>query len=441
MREIDPDVITGWNAIDFDLRVLDGMARAWKVPMNLGRGPGRLVLRESRFPWASLEAVVPGRVIIDGIHLLRTSFVTMDSYSLDFVSREVLGEGKLITGGDRAGEIVRTFLHEREKFVAYNLKDARLVLDILDELGLMELSVQRSLLTGLPLDRVSGSIAALDFLYLSELRQRDIIAPSVEGDESGAAANLGGHVLEPETGLFDNVLVFDFKSLYPSVIRTFQVDPLGYLPDPHEGDDPILAPTGAAFRRQQGILPGLVADLFPRREKAKAEGNKIASHAIKILMNSFYGVLGTTACRFYRPELAGAITSFGRTLLLWSKACFEGYGYRVIYGDTDSLFVLSGEDDPAAAMDLGRRLVVRLNRDLASHLEETWRVESRLELELERLYLRLLMVPMRRGGGGARKRYAGLVEKDGETEVVFTGMEVVRRDWTGAGQAGAAGAL
>lgn len=433
VKEIDPDVLTGWNAIDFDLRVLDKMARSWNVRLELGRGPGDLRLLESRFPWASLEAQVPGRVVVDGIHLLRGSFVRMESYSLDAVAREVLGEGKLMTGHDRAQEIVASFLHDREKLVAYNLTDARLVLDILERLGLIELSVQRSLLTGLPIDRVAGSIAAFDFLYLSELRRRGVVAPSVEGvadPGSEAEANLGGHVLDPQPGLYENVLVFDFKSLYPSVIRTFQIDPLGFNPEPREDDDAIVAPNGAAFRRGENILPGLVDELFPRREAAKAAGNQIASHAIKILMNSFYGVLGTTACRFYRPEIASAVTSFGRAILIWSEERFRTYGYTVIYGDTDSLFVVSGEDGAAPALALGERLVADLNRDLAAWVRDTWRVESRLELQLERLYRRLLLPPMRHGRGGARKRYVGLVDKGEGSEVVFTGMEVVRRDWT-----------
>jgi len=429
VRELDPDVVTGWNVVDFDLRVLDGLARRFGVPLELGRGPGGLRLRESRAPWGTLEAHVPGRVVLDGIRLLRGSFVKMDEYGLDFVAREVLGEGKLVRGHDRAEEIVDAFLHDREKFVAYNLTDARLVCEILERLKLVELAVERSFLTGMPIHRVAGSIAAFDFLYLSELGRRGIVAPSVAADDAEVSANLGGEVLEPEPGLYRNVLVFDFKSLYPSIIRTFQIDPLGYLPA-SAGDDSIIAPNGAAFRRQPGILPQLIDELFPRREAAKAAGDAVASHAIKILMNSFYGVLGTPACRFYRPELASAITAFGREILRWAKARLENAGHRVLYGDTDSLFVLSGEDDATAVWELGRRLVAELNRDVAHHVREKWRVESRLELELEKLYHRLLLPPMRHGRGGARKRYAGLVGEGDDAEVVFTGMESVRRDWT-----------
>jgi DNA polymerase-2 len=300
----------------------------------------------------------------------------------------------------------------------------------LDRLRLVELAVERSLLTGMPPDRIAASIASFDFLYLTELWRRGVVAPTVRFSGTPEVATTGGHVLDPRPGLYRNVLVFDFKSLYPSVIRTFQIDPLGYLPAPKPEDDPIVAPNGAAFRRERGILPRLLDDLFPRREAAKAAGDKVASQAIKILMNSFYGVLGTSACRFASPALANAITGFGREILLWAKGRIESRGYRVLYGDTDSLFVLAGLDDPAGARELGARLVAELNDVLARHVATTWRVESRLELEFETLYLRLLLPAVRHGTAGARKRYAGLVEIDGERRVVFTGMEVVRRDWT-----------
>ncbi|MCG8460338.1 MAG: DNA polymerase II [Holophagales bacterium] len=431
VRQIDPDVLTGWNFVDFDLRVLDVLARRHGVRLELGRGRGALRLRKTPQPWSSLEATVPGRLVLDGIHLLRGAFVKMESYALGHVAKEVLGEGKLIEGSNRGQEILDSFYHDRRKLVDYNLADARLVLDILDKLQLIELAVERSRLTGLAIDRVSGSIAAFDFLYLEELSRRRIAAPSV-GHAGPGRADLGGHVLEPEPGLWKNVLVCDFKSLYPSLIRTFQIDPLGFLADPSPGEDPIRAPNGACFRREPGILPAMLDVLFPRREAAKRAGDRVASHAIKILMNSFYGVLGTSACRFYRPKLAGSITAFGREILLWSKARIEGYGHRVLYGDTDSLFVLSGTDDPLESRRLGEELVERLDTDLGAHIRERWGVESKLELEFEKLYLECLLQALRGGKGGARKRYAGLVD-DGNGKagrVELTGLEAVRRDWT-----------
>jgi DNA polymerase-2 len=136
-------------------------------------------------------------------------------------------------------------------------------------------------------------------------------------------------------------------------------------------------------------------------------------------------------CRFFNPEVANAITSWGRELLVWSKQQLEEWGHRVLYGDTDSLFVEAGlMDGSDAARRLGQELVERLNAGLTRFLQREWRVESRLEIELERHFLRLFLPPARHGAAGARKRYAGVVEDRGRVEVVFTGLEAVRRDWT-----------
>jgi DNA polymerase II len=430
VRELDPDVLTGWNVVDFDLTVLLRLATRHRLRLELGRGSGSLRLRADRSSRGSRHATVPGRVVLDGILLLRSSFVRMDDYSLDAVAREVLGEGKTVTSHGRADEILRLFEEDRARLVEYNRTDARLALEILEKRQLVELAVARSRLTGLPIDRVASSIAAFDSLYLAELAKRRVVAPSVD-----AAVELepmgGGHVLEPEPGLHRNVVVFDFRSLYPSLIRTFEIDPWNLLrpgsPAAEREPDALRAPNGAAFGRRKGILPSILDELVPRREEAQGQGDAVKAHAIKILMNSFYGVLGTPACRFYDPRLANAITSFGREMLLWCKARLEATGRRVLYGDTDSLFVLSGDDEPLAARRSGEELARVLSRDLADHIRRTWRVESLLELRFERLYLRLFLPAVRHGTAGARKRYVGLVD-DGR--VAFTGMEAVRGDWT-----------
>ncbi|MBK7972842.1 MAG: DNA polymerase II [Deltaproteobacteria bacterium] len=491
VRALDPDVITGWNVIDFDLAVLARLAERAGGRLELGRGPGDVRVRPARGFWDRATASIPGRVVLDGIQLLKSSFVRMESYALGAVAQVVLGETKLIEGSDRAGEILRLFEEDRSRLVAYNLKDARLVIDILARLELLELAVERSLLTGMALDRVGASIASFEFLYLAELARRGVVGPtlasadrdpteSAGADESeplataepaelplgpaevaedagpadepsrrgsrasGAAVArdaetmLGGHVLEPRPGLYEFVVVFDFKSLYPSLIRTFQLDPLGFVPPGTEVSDPIVAPNGARFRREPGILPGLLDELFPRRERAKHHGRPLEAQAIKILMNSFYGVLGTSACRFFNPDVANAITAFGRELLLWTKARIESLGHDVVYGDTDSLFVwLSAgrevaELSVAAATRRGEALRARLNADLAAMIAERHSVESKLDLELDTVYRKLLLLPLRHGTGGARKRYAGWVEDapGGPGHVELTGMEAVRSDWT-----------
>jgi DNA polymerase II len=431
VKELDPDVLTGWNVIDFDLTVLQRIAMRVNHPFALGREPGAMRLRKAEGYFGSGQASIPGRLVLDGIDLLRGAFVRMDEYSLDAVAREVLGEGKAVVGDvhDRIGEILDNYNRDLPAFALYARTDARLAFDILENLNLVRLAYARSQLTGMTPDRVAASIASFDFLYLTELGRRAVVAPSVRTEDSREyAAQQGGHVLEPVTGLHRNVWVFDFKSLYPSIIRTLNIDPLSYVERPAPDDD-LIRTVGGAFARRPGILPRMLDELFPRREAAKRAGDGVASNAIKILMNSFYGVLGAPSCRFYNTALVNSITGTGRELLLWSKAWFEAAGFRVLYGDTDSLFVDSGGDDPEAARERGGELAAALNAELGRYIEDRWRVASRLELEFEKLYLKLFLPRARHSTRGASKRYAGLLG-GADAGVEFVGMEVVRRDWT-----------
>lgn len=432
IKKADPDVLTGWNIVDFDLSVLQKIAARVHHPFNLGRDPGPIRIRKAEGYFGSGNANIPGRLVLDGIDLLRGAFIRMDDYSLDAVAREVLGEGKAVAGDvrDRVGEIIHNYKHDLAAFALYARTDARLAFDIVKKLNLVQLAFARSQLAGMTPDRVAASIASFDFLYLTELERRRLATPTVRsGDSNVHAAQQGGHVLEPVTGLHRNVWVFDFKSLYPSIIRTFNIDPVAYVANPPADADLIVTP-GGAFRREPAILPGMLDELFPRRDAAKKAGDLVASNAIKILMNSFYGVLGTPACRFHNPALANSITGTGRELLLWSKQWFETAGFKVLYGDTDSLFVHSGSNDPNKVREQGPQLAASLTSELARYINERWRVPSRLELEFEKLYLKLFLPHVRHGTGGARKRYAGLVHGKDTDSIEFVGMEVVRRDWT-----------
>jgi DNA polymerase II len=454
IARLDPDVVTGWNVVDFDLAVLESIAARVGHPLHLGREPGAMRLRKAESYFGHGQVFIPGRLVLDGIDLLRGAFVRMDDYSLDAVAREVLGEGKAVAGDvrNRIGEILHNYRHDLAAFALYSRTDARLAYQIVEKLDVVRLAFARSRLTGMTPDRVAASVASFDFLYLSALERMGIVAPSVRdsrakeqaagradaGPRRGSDASdltprpvpqHGGHVLAPVAGLHRNVWVFDFKSLYPSLIRTFNIDPLGYVPRPAPQADLIRTPAGA-FRREPAILPRLLDELFPRREAAKRRNDDVAAHAIKILMNSFYGVLGTPACRFFNPDLANSITSLGKHMLLWSKSWFESAGYAVLYGDTDSLFVCSNDADPQRSRDRGQALAAALNEDLARHILEGWRVASRLELQFEKLYLALFLPRARHSSRGASKRYAGLVYGPSGDGVEFVGLEVVRRDWT-----------
>jgi DNA polymerase-2 len=169
VRTFDPDVLTGWNTIDFDLTALQRIAARVRHPFELGRDSGAMRLRKPQGYFGSGQASVPGRLVLDGIDLLRGAFVRMEDYSLDAVAREVLGEGKAVKGDarDRIDEIQRNYAHDLPAFALYARTDARLAFDIVAKLNLVPLAFARSALTGMTPDRVAASIASFDFLYLS----------------------------------------------------------------------------------------------------------------------------------------------------------------------------------------------------------------------------------------------------------------------------------
>ena len=215
--------------------------------------------------------------------------------------------------------------------------------------GLVELTVGAACSPACSSTGSAPQIASVDSLYLRALRARGRVAPSVESSREPEGIT-GGLVLDSRPGLYRNVLVFDFKSLYPSLIRTFNIDPLTHVPSPAPGADVIRTPGGAAFRRDEhGILPALVARLWDERAAARAAGDATESQAIKILMNSLFGVLGSPASRLFSPAVANAITLAGQHVIRLAAQAVERRGHRVIYGDTDSLFVDASEPDERRA--------------------------------------------------------------------------------------------
>ncbi len=419
---LDPDVLTGWNVVDFDLRTWVRRCRELGIASRLGRVEGEILFQQDAHFTRQARATLPGRMVLDGLDLVRDA-VRLEDYRLETAAQALLGRGKRIDAEvpDRAAEISRLAREDPAALVAYNREDARLVLDILEREGLLRLAIERSLLSGMQLDRVGASIASFDLLYLPELRRRGVVAPSVDGARKSAAVR-GGAVLDSRPGLFRDVAVYDFKSLYPSLIRTFNLDPLAHA---RAGDDAIVAPNGARFSRDEAILPGIIERFMARREAARRRGDRHGDQAIKIMMNALFGVLGAASCRFFDPEIANAITAFGQQTLHWTRDAFEGEGVAVLYGDTDSVFVQLDTEGGGNARAQATRLRERVGTRIAERIRTQYRLEPQLHLELERIFERFFMPRVRGGRSGSKKRYAGLSQ--GRLELV--GLESVRRDW------------
>ncbi|CAA6828817.1 MAG: DNA polymerase II (EC, partial [uncultured Thiotrichaceae bacterium] len=274
--------------------------------------------------------------------------------------------------------------------------------------------------------RQGGSTAAFDNLYLPKLHRHGFVAPDI-GSQLNQQHSPGGFVMDSQPGLYDNVLVLDFKSLYPSIIRTFKIDPMGLALGDEDGIPGFL---DANFSRDTYLLPDIVTDLWAQRDIAKRDNDQPLSQAVKIIMNSFYGVLGSNGCRFFNPQLASSITRRGHEIIQKSRDLIEDMGYSVIYGDTDSVFVLLGNDkNEQQCLDIGKELETTLNEWWQKHLAESFEIESQLEIEFETHYLRFLMPTIRGAETGSKKRYAGMVDVK-QQKMIFKGLETVRTDWT-----------
>lgn len=446
---IDADIFIGWNVINFDFHLLQKRMDLHHIKFSIGRDGSAPRWRTNSNNTDQQFIEIAGRVVLDGIDLLKTATYSFPSFSLDNVANTLLGIGKKVEDVDnRVQEITDNFLHNKPALAAYNLEDCRLVWLIFEKTQLLAFAQLRAQLTGLAIDRVGGSVAAFTNLYLPKLHRSGYIAPNM-GDGESDLVSPGGYVMDSIPGLYDNILVLDFKSLYPSIIRTFKIDPMGLiegLKQEFAGNDDkkaIKGFDGAYFSREKHFLPDIITSLWRERDKAKLQNNTALSQAIKIIMNSFYGVLGSTGCRFFDPRLSGSITKRSHEILKTTKGWIEDKGYRVIYGDTDSIFVHVGsEKSLLQSKALGIELQDLINKKWQQQIADEFNLPCELEIEFETLFTKFLMPTIRGRDVGTKKRYAGLVTldsdgldenksgKDNQQKLIFKGLESVRTDWT-----------
>jgi len=446
ISRIDADIFIGWNVINFDFRLLQERMDLYNLKFAIGRDSSEPRWRKNNNNTDQIFIEIAGRVVLDGIDLLKTATYSFPSFSLDNVANTLLGLGKKIknsvdsTPESRVAEINHNFNYDKQALAAYNLEDCRLVWLIFEKTQLLEFAQLRAQLTGLAIDRAGGSVAAFTNLYLPKLHRSGYVAPNM-GDGESDIISPGGYVMDSIPGLYDNILVLDFKSLYPSIIRSFKIDPMGLIEGMYENSmksenksvECIAGFDGAFFSREKHFLPDIITSLWLERDKAKLQNNTALSQAIKIIMSSFYGVLGSTGCRFFDPRLAGSITKRSHEILKTTKSWIETKGYRVIYGDTDSIFVHIGtEKSSVQSTILGNELQDFINKKWQQYLNETLNLDCYLEIEFETHFTKFLM-PTIRGQDvvqkkkiGTKKRYVGL----SEDKLIFKGLETVRSDWT-----------
>ena len=429
IKTFDPDIIAGWNVLNFDLKYLNEKFKKHKIDFLISKDNANPRFRFSDNFFKASTVDIAGRQVIDALDLLKTSFIKVPDYKLSTVASKILGKSKLIEEHNKHLEIDRLFKESQEKLAEYNLNDSILVYQIIEKTGILDLTIKRSLITGMELDKVSASIASLDSLYLREAKEKGLVCPTSKFEERTERIK-GGYVMDSIPGIYDFVLNLDFKSLYPTIMMTFNIDPASFVDDPKDKTNLIKSPNDAYFKNQEGILPIILKRIFKEREIATKNKDQLTRQALKILLASFFGVLASPNCRFYNLKIANAITHFARFIIQLTAKKIEEKGLKVIYQDTDSAFVLSNKKSLEEAEKQGEELKDYINNFFKNYIKKEYNRDSHLEFDYEKCFTKFFMPKLRHTEAGAKKRYAGLIKEDGKERLEFTGLEWKRSDWT-----------
>jgi DNA polymerase elongation subunit (family B) len=437
VEETDPDVLTGWNFADFDapylLDRIEVLAEEAPDADEYDLDIDRLsrVNEVWRSDWQGPN--IKGRVVFDLLYAYkRTQFTELDSYRLDAVGESELGIGK-----ERyAGDIGDLWEQEPKRLLEYNLRDVELCVEIDRKQEVIPFWEEVASFVGCKLEDATTPGDAVD-LYILHKVHGEFALPSKGTVESEEYA--GGAVFDPITGVRENVTVLDLASLYPMCMVTINASPETKVdPDTFEGET-FRAPNGTHFRREpDGIIREMVDELLAEREQKKGLRNDhepgTAAYeqydrqqgAVKVIMNSLYGVLGWDRFRLYDKEMGAAVTATGRRVIEFTETIANDLNYQVAYGDTDSIMLelgsgVSKEDAIASSFELEEAINASYDEFAESELGAT---EHRFRIEFEKLYRRFFQA-------GKKKRYAGhIVWKEGKDvdDIDITGFEYKRSD-------------
>lgn len=423
VRDEDFDVITGYNTDLFDFPYISDRAEELGVELNIGRNDSEISSKRRRFETVTR---VPGRPHIDVYALVdflsRIGAIRLIDYTLENVYEHIVGRSKQDLekseiskawdeGGTKGRELLRYSLSDSEGSLELALEFFPLVIELSKIVKQSLFDVSRM---------TPGQL--VEWLLVFKAHKIGELVPARPGGREfkkrQRKSYIGGYVKEPEKGLHENLVVFDFRSLYPTIIVTHNIDPATIDCDCCGPEETVKAPNlGYEFcKNKKGFIPETLEDLIEERAKLKKEMDELdegsreyqsiynSQWALKIIANSFYGMLGYSRARWYSKECAESVTSFGRYYIKNTIEIAEEEGFDVVYGDTDSLLCKLGEKN---RQDV-RYFLEKVNEDMPGIME----------LELEGFYKRGVFV--------SKKRYA-LVNEAGKMEV--KGLEFVRRDW------------
>jgi len=432
VKKKDVELLIGYNSSQFDLPYLKARAKQLGIPLPLGRDGSSFKLSTRGIV---TRAKIVGRLHIDlyniivflGIIGALKSF----RYTLGEAYSEIVGKEKKEV---KKLEIWRLWDEEKglEPLAEYSLHDAVAAKELADQLLPME--VELSKLVKVPLFDVCGAMTGnlVEQLLMNKAHWENVIVPNTPKEEeiNKRRANpiVGAFVKVPEPGIYENIAVFDFRSLYPSIIISYNIDPFTLNCKCCSEKEAFVSPAGYKFcAKKKGLIPKVLEELLVRRMEIKKkmksyeqntrEYKMLATRqqALKILLNSFYGYLAYPRSRWYSREAGESTTAWGRQYIQETMKEAEKEGFKVLYGDTDALFMLLGDKVKKDALEFMKRINAKL--------------PEKMELELEDFYTRGVFVSKKLSkeeAVGAKKKYALLSESG---RIKIRGFELVRRDW------------
>ncbi len=437
IENYDPDMLIGYNCNNFDLPYLLDRMRKHGIQPNFGRCEKNVF---SKTFGMMQECIVPGRIVVDPYQILkRDPWVKFHRYNLNTIAKELLNEEKIDVEHTEMPDLWNGGREGLNKFIEYCRKDSELAIRLVLEKGMLDRFFELSKISGLLLqDTFGGQSSRVETMLLHEFRKKNFVMPSRPSKEELLKRTRerekkelkGATVLEPKKGLHTEgcILVLDFRSLYPSIMRTYNVSPDTVLLK-KENVPATKSPTGAYFVNQavrEGIFPSLLKELISARgrikkmmKSAKDEEKRILNAkqlALKDMSNSFYGYTGYIRARLYMIDVANTITAHGRKNLEKTKKLIEdNFAVEVLYADTDSVFLKTNIKDLDEAKKEGSKIAKFVSDKLPGYLE----------LEFEKIYKTFLIL--------TKKRYAGWeFEPSGDgwvDKIEMKGIETIRRDW------------
>ncbi len=422
IAEKNPEVLAGYNSDGFDLPYIKTRCEKNRIALDIGLDFSTIRLAKGTLSAAEIRGIV---------HLDVFKFVrnivgrtkNLSSMSLNNVAREFLGEQKTPVDIQRLFEVWESGSDELGTFCEYNLKDADITYRLAEKLLPSINEFVR--ITGLQITDVTrlSFSQVVEWYLLKEANKFNQLAPNKpSGDELRLRQRQtysGGFVYEPKPGLYDKIVVFDFRSLYPSIISAHNISPDTLNCECCSDTEKVPDEQYWFCKKRKGFIASLVEDVIVKRVAVKEELKKnkkdavlaARAEALKLVANSMYGYLGFFGARWYSLECARSITAYGRFHIQQVITKAKNEAFNVLYSDTDSIFLaLEGKSRHSAEL-----FVESINAELP----------GLMELDYEGYYPAGIFVSAKASGSGAKKKYALLAE-DGTIKI--RGFEAVRRN-------------